>query len=125
MPNPVSEADLIEAAYEDQVKVLFKTLFTGLEDGGSNPSSGVEQQCLQHFNLGLRLARRARELALSALTAPAAKSPGADAPAATLLAMAAPPMAAPGPDSTSSEKKTKRRARSPKRPASLGGSIVE
>src|SRR5271165_4132855 len=55
MPNPMSEADLIEAAYGDQVRVLFQNLFAGLEDGGSNPSSGVEQQCLQHFNLGLRL----------------------------------------------------------------------
>ena len=96
MPNPMSEADLIEAAYGDQVRVLFQNLFAGLEDVGSNPSSGVEQQCLQHFNLGLRLARRARELALSALTAPA------------------PPMAAPPPTSPRHEKKTKRRTRSSK-----------
>ena len=53
MLNPISEADLIEAAYEDQVRVLYRNLLTGLADGGSNPSSGVEQLCLQHFNLGL------------------------------------------------------------------------
>ena len=113
MPNPISEADLIEAAYEDQVKVLFKNLFTGLEDVGSNLSSAVERQSLQHFKLGLRLARRARELALSALTAPAAKL-GANMSAATSLATAAPPTGAPPPASTSRAKKTKRRARSPK-----------
>src|SRR5271166_3897425 len=106
MPNPISEADLIEAAYEDQVRVLYRNLLTGLADGGSNPSSGVEQQCLQHFNLGLRLARRARELALSSLTASAAKSLAADASAAISLATAAPPMAAPPPASLRYEKKT-------------------
>ena len=75
MTNPTSEADLIESAYEDQVRTIYNNLFACLQELGGVPTPGVEQQCLQHFNLGLRLARRARELALSALTAPAAPPP--------------------------------------------------
>ena len=75
MPSPISEADISEAAYQDQVKILYTSLFRGLEDGGSDLASDLEQQCLQHFALGLRLARRARELALSASTAEPAPSP--------------------------------------------------
>jgi hypothetical protein len=82
MPSPNSEADLIEAAYEDQVKFLYLTLFRGLEDGGSDPTPDVEQQCVQRFTLGLRLARRARELALSASSAAPARAPLAAATAA-------------------------------------------
>lgn len=87
MPKPTPEADLIESAYADLVKVLYKTLFNSLQDGGSNPSPGAEQQCLEHFSTGLKLARRARELALKASTAPSV----------SLIAMAV----------TSPEKKTK------------------
>jgi len=82
MPSPTSEADIIEAAYQDQVKILYTTLFRGLEDGGSDLTSDLEQQRLRHFALGLRLARRARELALSASTAAPAPSPFAAATAA-------------------------------------------
>jgi hypothetical protein len=97
MPRSISEADLIETAYEDQVKVLYKNLFTGLQDGGRDPTPDVEQQCVQQFTMGLRLARRARELALSASTA---------APARASLAAA--------PTALSGKKTTRRRARPPR-----------
>ncbi len=80
MPKPTPEADLIESAYADLVKVLYKTLFNSLQDSGGIPSPGIEQQCLEHFSTGLNLARRARELALKASTTPAA----------SLVAMAVP-----------------------------------
>jgi hypothetical protein len=81
MANPISETDLIEAAYEDQVKVLYKSLFTALEDGGGDPSSSLQQQCVQRFTTGVRLARLARQLALSASAPP----PAAFASAAVLV----------------------------------------
>jgi hypothetical protein len=99
MPRSISEADLIEIAYEDQVKVLYKNLLTGLQDGGSDPTPDVEQRCLRHFTMGLRMARRARELALSASTAAPARAP----PAAAQTAL-------PG------KKTTKRSPRPPSRP---------
>jgi hypothetical protein len=67
LPNPVSEADLVEAAFEDEVKLLYTKLCVGLNDVGGVPRPAEEQQCLQRFKLGLTLARRARELALSAV----------------------------------------------------------
>jgi hypothetical protein len=88
MANPTSDADYIEAAYEDQIRVLYKNLCTALEDGGGNPSSNLQQQCLQRFNTGLRLARLARQLALSA-SAPAPASFAA-AVQVTAVAFAAP-----------------------------------
>jgi Domain of unknown function (DUF1330) len=73
VPNPVSEADLVESAFEDEVKLLYKNLCVGLNDVGGVPRPADEQQCLQRFKTGLTLARRARELALSAVT-PAASA---------------------------------------------------
>ena len=66
-----SEAELVDSAYADEVKLLFKTLVGELTGRGGVPGPNEEQQCLQRFKAGLALARRARELALSAI-APAA-----------------------------------------------------
>ena len=67
MPQASSEADLIDSAYEDEIKLLYKNLLGGLSADGGQSSPGDEQQCLQRFKAGLTLARRARELALSAV----------------------------------------------------------
>jgi len=75
-----SEAELVDSAYADQVKLLFKTLVGELTGRGGVPGPNEEQQCLQRFKAGLALARRARELTLSAI-APAA-APRASAPIA-------------------------------------------
>ena len=68
MDKPAPETDLIESAYEDQVQLLYKALCVGLNAVGGIPTPADEQQCLARFKLGLTLARRARELALSAVS---------------------------------------------------------
>ena len=59
------EASAVEAAYEAQVQALFKTLATGLADGGGTPQA--EKDSLKRFATGLALSKRARELALGAV----------------------------------------------------------
>ena len=67
MANPASSsaAKAIEEAYEDQVKELFKGLFSNLVIAPSSNES--DQQSLAKFTKGLQLADRARQLALSAV----------------------------------------------------------
>ncbi|WP_026605572.1 hypothetical protein [Methylocapsa acidiphila] len=66
MPNPsVPEAAAIEAAYEDQVKTLYKVLVANLIDEPDSQES--DQLSVDKFKVGLRIAKRARELALNAL----------------------------------------------------------
>lgn len=76
MDKSTPEPDLVQSAYEDQVELLYKELCAGLNAVGGIPSPVDEQQCLARFKLGLTLARRARELALSALP-PAISTGGA------------------------------------------------
>jgi hypothetical protein len=70
MAIPTPEPVLVQSAYEDQVKLLYKELCVGLSAIGGVPSAGEEQQCLQRFKTGLGLARRAKELALTAFPPP-------------------------------------------------------
>jgi hypothetical protein len=64
---PTSELDLVQSAYEDQVRLLYKQLCFELNSIGGFPSAADEQRAMQHFKLGLALARRAKDLALSAV----------------------------------------------------------
>jgi DNA-binding IclR family transcriptional regulator len=71
MPNPTSpEAAEIEAAYKEQLRALFKTLFTNLTDRVAS-----DQQCAERFKNGLKVLTKARELALNAVAAPSAAPP--------------------------------------------------
>ena len=65
--KPTAEPDIVQSAYECQVTLLYRELCAGLSAVGGIPSTADEQQCLQRFKTGLIVARRARELALSAL----------------------------------------------------------
>lgn len=56
---PKSDADCIEAAYQDAVGALFKQFFTNLTAQPNN-----EKQLLASFSNGLQLAKKAKELAL-------------------------------------------------------------
>ena len=49
------EASAVEAAYEAQVQALFKTLATGLADGGGTPQA--EKDSLKRFTTGLALSK--------------------------------------------------------------------
>jgi hypothetical protein len=95
--NPLSEADLVESAFEDEVKLLYKNLCVGLNGVGGVPRPADEQQCLQRFKTGLTLARRARELALSAVTPAASAHVAAHVKSLSLLGTESvmPPEAAP------------------------------
>ena len=65
MPNLISrEVTSIEAAYEEQVRVLYKTLFANLASAGHARN---DQENVQRFTRGLELAKRARDLALNAV----------------------------------------------------------
>ena len=66
MPDPNPEPGVIESAYESQITTLYRNLVGCLTDAGGALTPAEEQQCLGHFTAGLKLARRARELALSA-----------------------------------------------------------
>jgi hypothetical protein len=57
------EAAAIEMAYEDQVRALFKILVSNLVDEAVSQEN--DQQCVDKFTAGLKIARRPRELALS------------------------------------------------------------
>jgi hypothetical protein len=61
MPNSTPEADAIEQGYEDEIRELFRTLFTNLID------EPVEQQSVAKFTAGLNAAKRARDLALGVI----------------------------------------------------------
>jgi hypothetical protein len=65
MPNANPEAAAIEAAYGAQVQTLFKILVANLVD---EPVSGqTDRQSLDKFMVGLKIAKRAKQLALSAV----------------------------------------------------------
>ncbi len=70
MPNSSSsaEASAIEEAYADEVKALFKILFTNLID-----FPGSDQQSAAKFAAGLSRAKRARDLALDAIGTPSSE----------------------------------------------------
>jgi hypothetical protein len=71
MPNSSSgsEASAIEEAYADEVKGLFKILFTNLID-----APAADQQSAARFAAGLNRAKRARELALAAIETPSSQA---------------------------------------------------
>ena len=74
MPSPSSpEAGAIQDAYQAQVQALFKVLVTNIVD--EPVSHETDQQCLDKFTAGLNIAKRAKQLALSAV----ALTPGARA----------------------------------------------
>jgi hypothetical protein len=62
LPVPARDDDVsvIQAAYQEKVKDLFKVLADALAVGEN------ERACQQRFQRALRLAKRARELALEA-----------------------------------------------------------
>jgi hypothetical protein len=64
MPSRGPEASAIEAAYGDEIKVLFRALKDSLI--GEPHSHETDQQALGRFKEGLNVAKRARQLALSA-----------------------------------------------------------
>jgi hypothetical protein len=69
MPSPGSspEAAAIEAAYGAQIQLLFSKLVTNIVDEPT--THDTDQQSLDRFTKGLAIARRARQLALSAVGA--------------------------------------------------------
>ena len=68
MSTPTSlEAAAIEAAYEEQVKTLFKVLTENLAI--ETVSHENDQQSVAKFAAGLTIARRAKDLALDAVMA--------------------------------------------------------
>jgi hypothetical protein len=67
--TPKSDADCIEAAYEDAVQGLYKTLLQNL---AGDP--GDDQKYVTAFTTGLRLAKHAKALALGAVTPTAPKT---------------------------------------------------
>ena len=77
MPNPSNspEAAAIEAAYRAHVEVLFKSLVTNLGDQVVSHQS--DQQSLDKFKAGLNIAKRAKQLALSAVAPALAARPAA------------------------------------------------
>jgi len=77
MPNPGSsqETAAIEAAYRAHVELLFKSLVTNLGDQVVSHQS--DQQSLDKFKAGLNIAKRAKRLALTAVTPALAAGPAA------------------------------------------------
>lgn len=74
MPNPTNpEAAAIEAAYGEQVKALYKVLVANLVEGPDAQDS--DQSNVERFEAGLRLAKRAKALALSAAASPTPAAP--------------------------------------------------
>ena len=68
MANPSNspETAAIEAAYRAHVELLFKSLVTNLGDQVVSHQS--DQQSLDKFKAGLNIAKRAKRLALNAVT---------------------------------------------------------
>jgi hypothetical protein len=64
-----AEASAIEDAYSEQIRGLFKVLFTNLID-----QPGSDQQSASRFATGMTRAKRARDLALAAIESPAAET---------------------------------------------------
>ena len=62
-------ASAIEEAYSDEIRELFKVLFTNLID-----SPGSDQQSAAKFAAGLNRAKRARDLALAAIATASAQT---------------------------------------------------
>ena len=61
MPNSSPEADAIEQGYENEIRELYRTLFTNLID------EPAEQQSVAKFTAGLNAAKCARDLALGVI----------------------------------------------------------
>jgi hypothetical protein len=61
--NP--DQKLIEPAYEDAIKGLYKKLFEGYVEAGG--VAAQEQQADQNFTTGVTLARRSRDRAIALL----------------------------------------------------------
>jgi hypothetical protein len=70
MPAASSDADTIEAAYQDHVKTVFIGLCTSLEQGKS------DQQSIEQFTTGYNIAKHARYLALGVVGAAAPQAKG-------------------------------------------------
>lgn len=60
-----AETSAIHAAYQEQIKALFKVLVNNIID--EPISHQTDQQSLAKFTTGLNVAKRARQLALSAV----------------------------------------------------------
>ncbi len=67
MPEPISETDSIEEAYQDHIKDLYRVLVTGL--ASLSVGHDTEQQCVGRFAAGVQLSKKARDLALGVLAA--------------------------------------------------------
>ncbi len=65
-PSTSPETAAIEAAYRAHVELLFKSLVTNLGDQVVSHQS--DQQSLDKFKAGLNIAKRAKQLALTAVT---------------------------------------------------------
>jgi hypothetical protein len=63
-----TEAEAIEGAYQEKLGSLFDSLVRTMMEW-SNDAKG-EQRSVEQFTRGLKFARRARELALTAVGAP-------------------------------------------------------
>jgi hypothetical protein len=59
------EAAAIDAAYQDQVKLLFSGLCTNLSQ--QPVTHQTDQECVDKFTAGFQVAKRARQLALNAV----------------------------------------------------------
>jgi hypothetical protein len=69
--SSTAEASAVEDAYAEQIRGLFKVLFTNLID-----SPGSDQQSASRFSDGMTRAKRARDLALGAIQMlPAERTP--------------------------------------------------
>ena len=66
MPSSSHEVDAIEGAFADQIKQLYKVLVANLVDSGSG--AGAEQKSVERFLAGMKVSKRARELALAAVS---------------------------------------------------------
>jgi hypothetical protein len=77
MSNPSNnpEAAAIDAAYQAQVQMLFRSLITNLGDQVVSHQS--DQQSLDKFKVGLNIAKRARQLALNVVVPALAARPDA------------------------------------------------
>ncbi len=77
------ETDAIAAAYTDEVKNLYHALFVNMASVDSSDAN--DQKNVERFTTGLSLAKRARDLALNAVTSPPVKET-ATTPTATKTA---------------------------------------
>jgi hypothetical protein len=68
MANPSDEAASIDAAYDDQLKLLFKTLCTALADEHD------DKVAVSRFTAGFNIAQHARQLALGVVAPSSGKT---------------------------------------------------